>query len=104
MARLRTDYWWHALTALFVALFLIGGTLSKAVAQEPGEAAEAEKAVKEVVIEEAQEPEKPQLNASVDMLSQYVWRGIGLSRGSVALHDRKLQGCCRKHLGQLRYQ
>jgi hypothetical protein len=83
MARIRTDYWRHALTALFVALFLIGGTLSKAVAQEPGQATAEEKVTKEVVKEEAKEPEKPQLNASVDMLSQYVWRGIGLSRGSV---------------------
>jgi hypothetical protein len=34
----------------------------------------------EAKAEEAKEPEKPQWNFSTDFLSQYVWRGIGLSR------------------------
>ncbi len=35
--------------------------------------------------EEAKEPERPQWNISTDILSQYVWRGIALSRNSVVI-------------------
>ncbi len=36
-------------------------------------------------VEATQEPEKPEWNISTDLLSQYVWRGIGLSRGGIVL-------------------
>lgn len=79
MTRIRTTSWWQALTTLFLALFLIGGTLGKAAAQVPGEPGtevkQAEAAEKKA--------DKPEFSGSVDMLSQYVWRGIALSRGSV---------------------
>jgi hypothetical protein len=39
----------------------------------------------EVKVEEAKEPEKPQWNIQTDILSQYVWRGIALSRHSAVL-------------------
>jgi hypothetical protein len=39
----------------------------------------------EAKAEEAQEPEKPQWNLGADILSQYVWRGIALSRNSMVL-------------------
>jgi hypothetical protein len=35
--------------------------------------------------DEAKEPEKPQWNISTDILSQYVWRGIALSRRSAVI-------------------
>jgi hypothetical protein len=34
---------------------------------------------------ESKEPEKPQWNVQVDFLSQYVWRGIALSRNSMVI-------------------
>jgi hypothetical protein len=81
MASTRSNYWWQTFIALFVALFLIGGTLHKAAAQEsaPGEPGaevkQAESAEKK--------PDRPEFSGSVDMLSQYVWRGIALSRNGV---------------------
>lgn len=81
MAKTRIDYWWQTLTALFMALFLIGGTLNKAAAQygapgEPGtEIKQAEAA--------AQKPDRPEFSGSIDMLSQYVFRGVAFSRDSV---------------------
>jgi uncharacterized protein (TIGR02001 family) len=79
MTRIRTDYWRPALSALLMALFLVGGTLGKAAAQTPGEPGTE---VKQAADAE-QKPERPEFSGSVDMLSQYVWRGIALSRGSV---------------------
>ena len=79
MARFRNIFWWQTLTALFVALFLIGGTLGKAAAQAPGEPGTEIKQAEEA----AQKPDKPEFSGSVDMLSQYVFRGVALSRGSV---------------------
>jgi len=81
MARTKTDYRRQTLAALFVALFLMGGTLGKAAAQteapgQPGsETQDAQAAEKK--------PDRPEFSGSVDMLSQYVWRGIALSRDSV---------------------
>jgi len=57
----------------------MGGTLGKAAAQAPGEPAAEEKLAKEA----EEKPDKPQLISSVDMLSQYVFRGVAFSRGSV---------------------
>ena len=81
MAKVRTDYWWKILATLFVALFLIGGSLSKAAAQastpgEPGAETKQGEAAE-------QKPDKPEFSGSVDMLSQYVWRGIALSRNGI---------------------
>jgi hypothetical protein len=39
----------------------------------------------EAKVEEAKEPEKPQWNIQTDILSQYVWRGIALSRSSAVI-------------------
>jgi hypothetical protein len=39
----------------------------------------------EAKAEEAKEPEKPVWNIQTDILSQYVWRGIALSRNSVVM-------------------
>jgi hypothetical protein len=39
----------------------------------------------EAKAEEAKEPEKPTWNIQTDILSQYVWRGIALSRNSVVV-------------------
>ena len=39
----------------------------------------------EAKAEEAKEPEKPTWNVQTDILSQYVWRGIALSRNSVVV-------------------
>jgi hypothetical protein len=39
----------------------------------------------EAKAEEAKEPEKPQWNVQTDILSQYVWRGIALIRGSAVI-------------------
>ena len=39
----------------------------------------------EAKAEEAKEPEKPAWNVQTDILSQYVWRGIALSRNSVVV-------------------
>ena len=39
----------------------------------------------EAKAEEPQEPEKPTWNVGTDILSQYVWRGIAYSRGSVVV-------------------
>ena len=51
--------------------------------------AKAEKAEElkkvEATAEAAKEPEKPQWNVQTDILSQYVWRGIALSRNSAVI-------------------
>jgi hypothetical protein len=39
----------------------------------------------EAKVEAAKEPEKPQWSIGMDILSQYVWRGIALSRSSAVL-------------------
>jgi hypothetical protein len=53
------------------------------------EEAKTEKAAElkkvEATAEAATEPEKPQWNVQTDILSQYVWRGIALSRNSVVV-------------------
>jgi hypothetical protein len=53
------------------------------------EEAQTEKAAElkkvEATAEAAKEPEKPQWNVQTDILSQYVWRGIALSKNSVVL-------------------
>jgi len=70
-----------------VGFLLIGVTFGQAV---EGKAAEAEKKVEPPVgeaIKEVEPPkgdeDKPEFSGSVDMLSQYVFRGVALSRGSV---------------------
>jgi hypothetical protein len=81
MARTRIGNWRHIFTALAMAMLLIGGTLGRAAAEaqtpgEPGtEVKQAEAAEKK--------PDRPEFSGSIDMLSQYVWRGVALSRGSM---------------------
>jgi hypothetical protein len=86
MARLRRDYWRNITVVFIVGLFLLWGALGPVASQAAGESAEevtqTEKAVEQAV-EKAEEPERPQFSGSVDMLSQYVWRGLALSRDSV---------------------
>uniref|UniRef100_A0A7C3ZDD9 Rhodanese domain-containing protein n=1 Tax=Desulfobacca acetoxidans TaxID=60893 RepID=A0A7C3ZDD9_9BACT len=75
MFNLKHNYWWLILTGLTAVFFLVGGTMGPAAAEGP----EEEKAAKEM----EEKPDRPQLNSSVDILSQYVFRGVALSRGSV---------------------
>jgi uncharacterized protein (TIGR02001 family) len=79
MANLTRDYWRNLIAALIVSLFLIWGALGQALAQAPGDpGAEARLAA-----EATQKPDRPEVSASVDMLSQYVFRGVAFSRHSV---------------------
>ncbi|MFZ2087719.1 MAG: TorF family putative porin [Desulfobaccales bacterium] len=79
MESIRKANWRQTLTALFVALFLVGGVLGQAAAQGPGEPGAETKLAEEA----AKKPDRPEFVGSVDMLSQYVWRGIALSRQGV---------------------
>jgi hypothetical protein len=79
MARLRENSWRHFLAALIVGLFLMWGALGQAAAEAPGDPGPEGKQAEEA----AKKPDRPEVSASVDMLSQYVFRGVGLSRGSV---------------------
>lgn len=84
MGTLRTHNWRrNIIVAVLVSLLLIWDALGPAAAQESREAAAEMKSAEEAVEKAIEEPEKPEFSGSVDMLSQYVWRGIGLSRGSV---------------------
>jgi uncharacterized protein (TIGR02001 family) len=85
MAKTRIGYWWQTLTALFMALFLIGGTLNKAAAQygTPGDPGTEVKAAEEAAKAAEQKPDRPEFAGSIDMLSQYVFRGVALSRNGV---------------------
>jgi uncharacterized protein (TIGR02001 family) len=64
----KSKFMRYSLPVLLAGLILIWGLPGRAAAEE---AAEQEK------------PDRPEVSASVDMLSQYVWRGLALSRGSV---------------------
>jgi uncharacterized protein (TIGR02001 family) len=79
MATVRNDYWRNSIAALIVGLFLLWGALGQAAAQAPGYPGAEEK----LAVEATKKPDRPEFSGSVDMLSQYVWRGIALSRGSV---------------------
>jgi uncharacterized protein (TIGR02001 family) len=64
----KSKFMRYSLPVLLAGLILIWGLPGRAAAEE---AAQQEK------------PDRPEVSASVDMLSQYVWRGLALSRGSV---------------------
>jgi hypothetical protein len=83
MARLRNTYWRNIMATLIVGLLVIGGSLGPAAAQAPGEMTEGVQQAEKAVEQAIEEPEKPEFSGSVDMLSQYVWRGLALSRHSV---------------------
>lgn len=88
MARSRDSYWRHLLAASLVSLLLAGAALSQAEDKNPEEPKpEAAKATENNKKEEEakKEEDKPQFSGSVDLLSQYVWRGIALSRGSAVI-------------------
>ena len=57
----------YTLPVLLASLILIWGIPGRAAAEEAA----------------AEKPDRPEVSASVDMLSQYVWRGLALSRDSV---------------------
>lgn len=79
MATSRTEYWRHIIAALLVSLLLLWAALGPAAAQAPGDpGAEAELAK-----EATTKPDRPEVSASVDMLSQYIFRGVAFSRHSV---------------------
>jgi hypothetical protein len=66
-----------------VALALMGSLMTAGAAGWAAEETKPEELKKvEAKAEEAKEPEKPQWSFSTDILSQYVWRGIALSRNS----------------------
>jgi len=83
--------WQFFLAALMVGFLLIGAPFSRAEDKKPAEAkaAESEKrvapaegeAIKEVKPLKGSE-DKPEFSASVDILTQYVFRGVAFSRGS----------------------
>jgi hypothetical protein len=62
-----------------MVLFFMGGAAGKAAAQAPGDPGTEVKQAEEA----AKKPDRPEFSGSVDMLSQYVWRGIALSKGSL---------------------
>jgi hypothetical protein len=81
MARFGIKFrsFWVAVLALSLAAGWPSG--GKAQQAQDTEKKELEAKIKEEAKKE-EGPEKPQWNVGVDFLSQYVWRGIGLSRGS----------------------
>lgn len=79
MARIRNMHGWQLLTALLVALLLSWAALGPAAAQAPGDPGAEEKIAKQAT----EKPNRPEVSASVDMLSQYIFRGIAFSRHSV---------------------
>jgi hypothetical protein len=71
---------WFLVMGLIVSLMM---WWAPSVLAEEAKAEELKKV--EAKAEAAQEPEKPTWNIQNDMLSQYVWRGIALSRNSVVM-------------------
>ncbi len=73
------NYRWHRLLALVLGLVLLWGVPAPAAAQASEEVGGEAKKTEEA----AAKPDRPEVSASVDMLSQYVFRGVAYSRGSV---------------------
>jgi hypothetical protein len=73
------------LKSLFAMLltFCLAVTLPLGAQEQKPEEAKVTEEVKKA--EEAQAEDKPAVSFSVDVLNQYVWRGLGLSRGSVVV-------------------
>lgn len=83
MDRLGVRGKWCLVMGLIVGLMMWWAAAVLADEAKPEKAEELKKV--EATAEEAKEPEKPQWNLQNDMLSQYVWRGIALSRNSVVM-------------------
>ena len=81
MTRIKI-FGWQILT-VFLAVLLLGWS-----APNPAAAQAEEKSAQQA----AEKPDRPEVSASMDMLSQYVWRGIGLSRGSVVFQPSMTVG------------
>lgn len=79
MARLRIIFWRNIVATLIVGLLVIGGSLGPAAALAPGDPGYEEQIAKEATAK----PDRPSVDFSVDMLSQYIFRGIAFSRHSV---------------------
>ncbi len=79
MTRIRNIHGWQLLTMLLVALLLSWAAPGPAAAQAPGDPGAEEKTADQAT----EKPDRPEVSASVDMLSQYVFRGIAFSRHSV---------------------
>jgi len=67
------------MATLIVGLLLVGGSLGPAAAEAPGDPGYGEEIAKEATAK----PDRPEVAFSVDMLSQYIFRGIAFSRHSV---------------------
>jgi hypothetical protein len=83
MDRLGVKSTWVIVMALMVNLIIWWAPAGLADDAKTEKAEELKKV--EAKAEEAKEPEKPAWNMQTDILSQYVWRGIALSRGSVVV-------------------
>jgi hypothetical protein len=83
MDRLGVRGKWCMVMGLIVGLMMWWAAAVLAEEAKPEKAEELKKV--EATAEEAKEPEKPQWNLQNDMLSQYVWRGIALSRNSIVM-------------------
>jgi len=78
MERLGFEKKWVIVMGLVLGLMIGWAPLGLADAVSSEKAQELQKV--EAKAEEAKEPEKPTWNLGADFLSQYVWRGIALSR------------------------
>lgn len=86
MAQAKMEYRRHLLMMALVGLLLFWANLGQAEDRNPGEAGlEEAKGPEAEPKGEAPAPERPQFSGSMDILSQYVWRGIALSRGSAVI-------------------
>ena len=83
MERLGVRGKWVIVMGLILSLVMWWAPAGLADEVKPEKAEELKKV--EAKAEEAKEPEKPQWNVQTDILSQYVWRGIALSRNSVVV-------------------
>lgn len=84
MSRKRLARWAKLMAAGFMAFFLLG--VSGAGGENPQPEAKKAEDTRAAEPEKTEEtPERPQFSGSVDLLSQYVWRGVALSRGSAVL-------------------
>ena len=79
MVRTRSANWRKYLETLIVGLLLSCVALGPAAAQAPGDLGYGEELEKEAL----EKPDRPEFSGAVEMYSQYVYRGFGLSRGSV---------------------
>ena len=79
MVKTRSVNWRKYLATFIVGLLLSWIAVGPAVAQALGEPGLEEKLAQEAT----EKPNRPEFSGSVEMYSQYVYRGLGLSRDSV---------------------